>query len=76
MLNSEAFWRWSLKNFYLMDFYLTFQALKPGKLKDDSYHSKNNAYEPVRIDALKNVRIRHLGSGQDAGHAVVVDETG
>jgi len=51
-------------------------ALKPGKLKDDSYHSKNNAYEPVRIDALKNVRIRHLGSGQDAGHAVVVDETG
>ena len=52
------------------------QALKPGKLKEDNYHSKNNVYEPMRINALKNVRIRHVGSGQDAGHVVVVDETG
>ena len=56
--------------------YLFMKALKPGKLKEDNYHSKNNVYEPMRINALKNVRIRHVGSGQDAGHVVVVDETG
>ena len=41
------------------------QALKPGKLKEDNYHSKNNVHEPMRLAALKNVRIRHVGSGQD-----------
>jgi len=51
-------------------------ALKPGKLKEDSYHSKNNIHEPMRLAALKGTRIRHVGSGQDAGHVVVVDETG
>jgi len=51
-------------------------ALKPGKLKEDSYHSKNNIHEPMFLAALKDVRIRHVGSGQDAAHAIVVDETG
>ena len=30
----------------------------------------------MRLAALKGTRIRHVGSGQDAGHVVVVDETG
>ena len=49
---------------------------EPGKLKEDNYHSKNNVHEPMRLATLKNVRIRHVGSGQDAAHVVVVDETG
>jgi len=51
-------------------------TLKPGKLKDENYHSKNNFYEPQLLAALKDVRIRHVGKGPDAGHAVVVDESG
>jgi len=51
-------------------------ALKPGKLKEDSYHSKNNIHEPMRLAALKDLRIRHIGSGSDAAHCVVVDESG
>lgn len=66
-----------IKNILFFNFNITFvQALKPGKLKEDSYHSKNNVHEPMRVAALKNVRIRHVGSGQDAAHVVVVDETG
>ena len=52
------------------------KALKPSRLKDDSYHSKNNIYEPMFLNPLKDVRIRHVGSGSNAGHAVVVDESG
>jgi len=51
-------------------------ALKPGKLKEDSYHGKNNYFEPQLLAALKDVRIRHVGKSPDAGHIVVVDETG
>jgi len=51
-------------------------AHKPGKLKEDSYHSKNNIHEPMFLEPLKDVRIRHVGSGRDAAHAVVVDESG
>lgn len=51
-------------------------TLKPGKLKEDNYHSKNNIYEPMLLAALKDVRIRHVGKGPEAGHVVVVDETG
>jgi len=51
-------------------------ALKPGKLKEDSYHSKNNIHEPMFLEPLKDVRIRHVGSGSNAAHAVVVDESG
>ena len=52
------------------------KAPKPGKLKEDNYHSKNNVFEPKRIEALKDVRIKMVGSGQEAAHVVVVDETG
>lgn len=52
------------------------KVLKPGSLKTDFSHSKNNVYEPELIAALKDVRIRHLGSGLEAGHCVVVDENG
>jgi len=51
-------------------------ALKSGKLKEENYHSKNNIHEPMLLAALKDVRIRHVGKGLDAGHVVVVDETG
>jgi alpha-tubulin suppressor-like RCC1 family protein len=51
-------------------------ALKPGKLKEDSYHSKNNIHEPMLLAALKGVRIRHVGRGPEAGHMIVVDESG
>jgi len=51
-------------------------ANKPGKLKEDYYFSKNNIYEPMLLAALKDVRIRLVGSGCDACHCVVVDETG
>jgi len=51
-------------------------ALKPGKLKDEFYYSKQNIYEPMLLAAFKDVRIRHVGSCQDAGHVVVVDESG
>lgn len=51
-------------------------AAKPGKLKEDNFHSKNNVFEPKRIEALKDVRIKMVGSGQEAAHVVVVDETG
>jgi len=51
-------------------------APKPGKLKEDNYHSKNNIHEPMFIAALKDVRIRHVGSSPEASHVVVVDETG
>ena len=33
-------------------------------------------FEPKRIEALKDVRIKMVGSGQEAAHVVVVDETG
>ena len=49
------------------------QALKPGKLKEDNYHSKNNVHEPMRLAALKNVRIRHVGSGHDGMWGLLVD---
>ncbi|XP_023340146.1 protein RCC2 homolog isoform X2 [Eurytemora carolleeae] len=49
---------------------------KPCKLKDDFYYSKQNVYEPMFLAAFKDIRIRHLGSSQDAGHVVVVDEDG
>ena len=52
------------------------KALKPSRLREDSYHSKNNIYEPMFLEPLKDVRIRHVGSDSNAGHAVVVDETG
>ena len=45
-------------------------------MKEDNYHSKNNVFEPKRIEALKDVRIKMVGSGQEAAHVVVVDETG
>jgi len=51
-------------------------ALKPGKLKEENYHSKNNVYEPMQVEALKDVRIKMVGSGQEAAHVVVVDESG
>ena len=56
--------------------FLNMKALKPGKLKEDSYHSKNNIHEPMFLEPLKDVRIRHVGSGSNAAHAVVVDESG
>ena len=52
------------------------KALKPGKLKEENYHSKNNVYEPMQVEALKDVRIKMVGSGQEAAHVVVVDESG
>lgn len=51
-------------------------ALKPGKLKEESYHSKHNIHEPMFLAALKDVRIRHVGSSPEAGHMIVVDEDG
>ena len=71
-------WQNVIKKFLVFGLFhkMCFQALKPGKLKEDNYHSKNNVHEPMRLAALKNVRIRHVGSGQDAAHVVVVDETG
>jgi len=51
-------------------------ANKPGKLREDYFHSKNNVYEPMLVAALKDIRIRHVGSGVDACHCVVVDESG
>jgi hypothetical protein len=51
-------------------------VLKPGKLKEESYHSKNNVHEPMFLAALKDVRIRHVGSGPEAGCMIVVDEEG
>jgi len=51
-------------------------VLKPGKLKEESYHSKHNIHEPMFLAALKGVRIRHVGSGAESGHMVVVDEEG
>ena len=65
----------SITRSFLIDFFNT-QAHKPGKLKEDSYHSKNNIHEPMFLEPLKDVRIRHVGSGRDAAHAVVVDESG
>lgn len=50
--------------------------LKPGKLKEESYHSKHNVHEPMLLAALKDVRIRHVGKSPEAGHLVVVDEGG
>ena len=52
------------------------KALKPGKLKEENYQSKNNVYEPMQVEALKDVRIKMVGSGQEAAHVVVVDESG
>jgi len=52
------------------------KVLKPGVLKTEHNWSKNNIYEPTILAKLKDVRIRHLGSGIEAGHCVIVDETG
>jgi len=49
---------------------------KPAKLKEESYYSKNNFYEPHFIKQLKDVRIRHVSSNQDATHLIVVDDEG
>ena len=51
-------------------------VLKPAKLAEQSFHSKLNVHEPVLMAALQGVRIRHVGSGPEAGHLLVVDETG
>ena len=51
-------------------------VLKPTKLAEQSFHSKLNVHEPMLLAALQGVRIRHVGSGPEAGHLVVVDETG
>ena len=50
------------------------KALKPGKLKEENYHSKNNVYEPMQVEALKDVRIKMVGSGQEAAHVSEVYE--
>lgn len=49
---------------------------KPSKMKDDTYYSKHNIYEPQFLAALKDVRIREVSSSQDANHQIVVDEEG
>lgn len=51
-------------------------VLKPAKLAEQSFHSKLNVHEPVLLAALQGVRIRHVGSGPEAGHLLVVDEAG
>ena len=51
-------------------------VLKPAKLAERSFHSKLNVHEPVLLAALQGVRIRHVGSGPEAGHLFVVDEAG
>ena len=51
-------------------------VLKPAKLAEQSFQSKLNMNEPVKLAALQGVRIRHVGSGPEAGHLVVVDESG
>ena len=51
-------------------------VLKPAKLAERSFHSKLNVHEPVLMAALQGVRIRHVGSGPEAGHLLVVDEIG
>ena len=51
-------------------------VLKPAKLAEQSFHSKLNVHEPVLMAALQGVRIRHVGSGPEAGHLLVVDEIG
>ena len=51
-------------------------VLKPAKLAEQSFHSKLNVHEPMLLTALHGVRIRHVGSGPEAGHLLVVDETG
>jgi len=52
------------------------KILKPGVMKTDFFYSKNNIYEPMLLAAFKDVRIRHVGSGLEAGHCVVVDQSG
>jgi len=52
------------------------KILKPGIMKNDHFYSKNNVYEPMLLAAFKDIRIRHVGSGLEAGHCVVVDHSG
>ena len=51
-------------------------VLKPTKLAEQSFLSKLNVHEPVLLAALQGVRIRHVGSGPEAGHLFVVDDAG
>ena len=51
-------------------------VLKPAKLAEQSFLSKMNVHEPMLLAALQGVRIRHVGSGPEAGHLLVVDESG
>lgn len=51
-------------------------AMKPCKLKEEFYHSKQNVYEPMFLTPLKDVRVRAVSSSQDAAHVVIVDEEG
>eukprot|EP00088_Acartia_fossae_P062419 TRINITY_DN7533_c0_g1_i1.p1 TRINITY_DN7533_c0_g1~~TRINITY_DN7533_c0_g1_i1.p1 ORF type:complete len:478 (+),score=139.26 TRINITY_DN7533_c0_g1_i1:92-1525(+) len=49
---------------------------KPAKLKEEAYYSKNNVYEPQFIKSIKDLRVRHVSSNQDACHVIIVDEEG
>jgi len=49
---------------------------KPAKHKDEAYYSKQNIYEPHFIKSIKELRIRHISSNQDACHIIMVDEEG
>jgi len=49
---------------------------KVGKLKEDTYYSKQNIYEPHFISSIKELRVKHVSSSPDACHVVIVDEDG
>ena len=51
-------------------------VLKPTKVAERSFHSKLNVHEPALLATMQGVRIRHVGSGPEAGHLLVVDESG